>query len=125
MSDTLIVALVVCLILTNLSRIKTMFLWVRDMLAPLPGPQMVPYFDEHGMSLYTCFVLITSTTGTLIGLVRIPAGINLHPHAEVLNPADEEDRRSVSQRSMSSIPERPESPPATELDGEDVLDSGG
>ncbi|KAJ6489085.1 chaperonin 10-like protein, partial [Mycena sanguinolenta] len=41
MSDTLIVALVVCLILTNLSRFKTMFLWVWDKLAPPPGPQMV------------------------------------------------------------------------------------
>ncbi|KAJ6461764.1 hypothetical protein C8R45DRAFT_941157 [Mycena sanguinolenta] len=47
MSDTLIFALVVCLILTNLSRFKTMFLWVWNKLAPPPGPQMVPYFDDH------------------------------------------------------------------------------
>ena len=72
-----------------------------------------------------CFPSITIRTGTLIGLVRIPAGVNLHQHAEVLNPANAEDMPLISRRSMSSISEAPESPPANTLEAGDVLDSDG
>ncbi|KAF8145746.1 hypothetical protein K438DRAFT_1781660 [Mycena galopus ATCC 62051] len=61
MTDLTYIALIVCLLASNVGRLWRLLSWIQSLLRRPLEPQLIPYFDEQG---------------NLIGLVRVPVEFN-------------------------------------------------
>ncbi|KAF8169468.1 hypothetical protein K438DRAFT_1774262 [Mycena galopus ATCC 62051] len=93
MTDLTYIALIVCLLASNVGRLWRLLSWIRSLLHRPLEPQLIPYFDEQG---------------NLIGLVRVPVGFNernarlpayTHPRDQALDTNISVARRSGTEYS--------------------------